>query len=103
MDEYEISIVGDNLLTGRMRLTPGEIETFNHILDRLTPDGKYVPQIIIRNLSEERRRYEAEIKRREAEERRRQQEFAEACSHLGKFAIRSSMPPELLAALLEIV
>ena len=92
MDKYNIMICGDNILEGTMQLTKDEIQTFCKIVYALKPDGKFVPSIIVRNLTEEERRLKQlqEQKRQEALEHERQ--FEEECSHLGKYSIGDKFP-----------
>lgn len=103
MDKYQIMIVGDNILEGIMELTESEIAAFCKVVDALKPDGRWVPSIHIRNLSEEERQAKAaeEFLKKEneriAEEMRREDEkhqkaFAEECAHLGKYTISSKYP-----------
>ncbi len=60
--KVSIDILGDNTLSGSFMMTPEQIGFLRYVFKNLKADGKWVPWVIIRDLTEEE-----EIDRAEAE------------------------------------
>lgn len=92
MDTYQIIITGDNNLEGWVQLTDDEIATFMKVVNKLEPDGRWAPKVIVTNLTEAKREQERLIEEQRQKEKTEETKFIEACSHMGKYSIRDKYP-----------
>jgi len=90
MHEITIDIVGDNTLYGSYMMTIEQRDFIKDVFSKMEADGKYVPMVFIRDITEEKRinrekKAEEARKAREEERKRKEEERkhkeAEAAKH----------------------